>query len=117
SPRRCHDVPAAMGAFDGQVALITGASSGIGAALGRELARQGADVALLARRTERLETLALEIRATGRRALAIACDVTRDGDLEAAVAEVRAALGGIAVAPANARYTAIGPPQPLSPHH
>jgi len=103
-----------MGAFDGQVALITGASSGIGAALGRELARQGADVALLARRTERLETLALEIRATGRRALAIACDVTRDGDLEAAVAEVRAALGGIDVAVANAGYGVMGPVERLS---
>jgi short-subunit dehydrogenase len=103
-----------VGAFDGQVALVTGASSGIGAALGLELARQGADVALLARRTDRLEAVARQIGAAGRRALAIACDVTRDGDLEAAAARTRAALGRIDVVVANAGYGVVGPVERLA---
>jgi short-subunit dehydrogenase len=66
-----------MAQLDGKVAFITGASSGIGAAMAREFARRGADTVLLARRRERLEALALEIRARGRKALTIRCDVTR----------------------------------------
>src|SRR5262249_30405755 len=98
-----------MGAFDGQVAFITGASSGIGAALARELARQGADVALAARRTDRLEELAADVLGTGRRAIALACDVTRDGDLEAAAGRTRAELGRIDVVVANAGFGVVGP--------
>src|ERR1043165_4450390 len=51
--------------FANQVAIITGASSGIGWELAKTLARQGATVGLVARRKERLETLALEIQAFG----------------------------------------------------
>jgi short-subunit dehydrogenase len=97
-----------MGAFDGQVAFITGASSGIGAALAREFARQGADVALAARRVERLEALARDLRGMGRRAVAIACDVTRDGELEAAAARARAAFGRLDVVVANAGFGIVG---------
>jgi short-subunit dehydrogenase len=97
-----------MEALAGQVAFITGASSGIGAALAREFARRGADVALVARRVDRLETLATEIQAGGRRALAVAGDVTRDGDLEAAVARTREALGPIGVLVANAGFGVLG---------
>ena len=95
--------------FAGQVAFITGASSGIGAALAREFARAGADVALAARRGDRLEQLAAEIEATGRRALALPCDVTVDGDLERAAAQARAALGRIDVVVANAGFGVAGP--------
>ncbi|MEW6368492.1 MAG: SDR family oxidoreductase [Acidobacteriota bacterium] len=97
-----------MSAFDGRVALITGASSGIGAALARELARQGASLALLARRTDRLESLAEEIRGMGRRAISVTCDVSRDDDINRAVGLVLADLGQIDVAVANAGFGVVG---------
>jgi short-subunit dehydrogenase len=100
--------------FPGQVALITGASSGIGAALAREFSRQGADVALLARRRDLLTALAGEIEARGRRALVIAGDVTVDGDLERAVAEAQAALGRLDVVVANAGFGVVGPVEHLA---
>jgi len=91
------------------VIFITGASSGIGAALAREFAGGGADVALVARRVDRLEQLAAEIRVAGRRALVVPCDVTLDGDLERAAARTRAALGRIDVVVANAGFAVTGP--------
>ncbi len=97
-----------MGGLLGKVALITGASSGIGAALALEFARRGADVALLARRTDRLASLAAQIGRLGRRALPLACDVTRDGDVEQAVATTIAALGGVDYAVANAGFGVVG---------
>ncbi len=93
-----------MERLEGKVAFITGASSGIGAALAREYAARGADVVLAARRRERLDELAEEIEARGRRALAVACDVTRDGDLEAAVATALERLGRIDHLVANAGF-------------
>jgi short-subunit dehydrogenase len=92
----------------GKVALITGASSGIGAGMAREFARRGADVVLTARRWERLEALALEVRARGQRALAVRCDVARDGDLEAAVAEALEEFGRIDWVVANAGFGVAG---------
>jgi short-subunit dehydrogenase len=94
--------------FSGQAVFITGASSGIGAGLAREFARCGADVVLAARRAERLEVLAAEIRHGGRRALAIGCDVTRDGDVERAMAAARTAFGRVDVVVANAGFGVVG---------
>jgi short-subunit dehydrogenase len=94
--------------FAGQVVFITGASSGIGAALAREFARAGADVALAARRVDRLAQLAAEIVATGRRALVLPCDVTVDGDLERTAARTRETLGRIDVVVANAGFGVVG---------
>jgi short-subunit dehydrogenase len=96
------------GRFSDQVAFITGASSGIGAGLARAFAREGANVALLARRVDRLEALAAEIRGRGRRALAIPCDVTQEGDLERAAARTREELGRIDVVVANAGFGVVG---------
>src|SRR5687768_4100892 len=75
-------------------AVITGASSGIGLALARELARRGYDLALLARRGELLDELAAGIRARGRRAAAISCDVIDAAAVRAAVDHASSELGG-----------------------
>jgi short-subunit dehydrogenase len=94
--------------FAGSAVFITGASSGIGAALSLEFAREGADVVLAARRRDRLESLAAEIGAIGRRAVVAPCDVTREGDLERAAAAGRAAFGKLDVVVANAGFGVTG---------
>jgi len=91
-----------MERFLGQTVFITGASAGIGAALCRRFAAEGADVALLARRKDALESVASAVRALGRRAIPIGCDVNRDGDLERAAEAVRHETGRIDVVVANA---------------
>jgi NADP-dependent 3-hydroxy acid dehydrogenase YdfG len=100
--------------IDGTVAFITGASSGIGAALAEEFARRGADVVLAARRADRLEDVADRVRGHGRRALVVTCDVTRDGDLEAAVAKALAAFGRLDWVVANAGFGVAGALHKLS---
>ena len=97
-----------MRRIDGSVAFITGASSGIGAALAEEFARRGADVALAARRADRLEEVAQRVRGHGRRALAVTCDVTRDGELEAVVAQALATFGRLDWVVANAGFGVAG---------
>jgi short-subunit dehydrogenase len=101
-------------AFGGQAVLITGASSGIGAALAREFGARGADVALLARRADRLAALAADVERWGRRALAIRADVTVDGDLERAVAATLAAFDRLDVVVANAGFGVVGPVERLT---
>jgi NADP-dependent 3-hydroxy acid dehydrogenase YdfG len=76
-----------------RVAVVTGASSGIGEATARRLAASGAAVALIARRTDRLETLAKEIEQDGGTALVLAADVADADAMRAAAAEVEAKLG------------------------
>jgi short-subunit dehydrogenase len=90
--------------------LITGASSGIGAALAREYDKRGARVALLARRKDRLEKLAKELHD----AKAIECDVTSDASVQAAVREALAAFGDLDVVIANAGIGIMGSVEELS---
>ncbi len=94
--------------FKGKTVFITGASSGIGETLAKKFADRGANLALLARRVDRLRRLAAECERRGVRALAIVCDVTRDGDLESAATQARAAFGRIDVVIANAGFGVAG---------
>jgi NAD(P)-dependent dehydrogenase (short-subunit alcohol dehydrogenase family) len=77
--------PPAAGTLTGRVVLITGASSGVGAALARAFAAAGADVALFARNEADLERVADACRETGREALVVPGDVTRPADCAALV--------------------------------
>src|SRR5687768_1589358 len=94
----------------GKVVLVTGASGGIGEALVRQAAAGGAAVVLAARRLDRLERIAGELTALegSGGALAVACDVTQDGQVEHAVARARERFGRLDIAIANAGYAVSG---------
>jgi len=80
----------------GKHAIVTGGSQGIGKAIARELAREGADVAIVARKKEPLEAAARELAAeTGRRIIPLAADVTSKEQVEGMVAQAAAQLGGL----------------------
>ncbi len=93
----------------GTVALVTGASSGIGEATARRLAADGAAVALAARRVDRLEALAREIEDAGGRALAIESDVIDRAQAEALVERTVAELGRLDTVVNNAGVMLLGP--------
>jgi NADP-dependent 3-hydroxy acid dehydrogenase YdfG len=95
--------------LDGTVALVTGASSGIGAATARSLAAEGAAVALVARRRERLEELAADIRADGGSALVLEADITEQAQAVEAVAQAVNQLGRLDTVVNNAGVMLLGP--------
>jgi len=88
--------------LDGETALVTGASSGLGAHFAVTLARAGARVVLAARRTDRLEALAKEIEASGGKAVAMALDVRDPASVKACFDGGEAALGPVTVLINNA---------------
>jgi NADP-dependent 3-hydroxy acid dehydrogenase YdfG len=93
----------------GTVALVTGASSGIGAATASVLAARGAAVALAARRQDRLDALAANIREQGGTALVLECDITDQEQAAAAVARTVAELGRLDTLINNAGVMLLGP--------
>ncbi|WP_328443652.1 SDR family oxidoreductase [Amycolatopsis sp. NBC_00438] len=98
-----------MSDIDGKVVAITGASGGIGEAVARLLAERGAAVVLGARRTERLEKVAEDIRGQGGRAVVCPTDVTVREDLDRLVARAVEEFGRLDVLVSNAGISKIGP--------
>jgi NADP-dependent 3-hydroxy acid dehydrogenase YdfG len=98
-----------MPTLDGTVVAITGASSGIGEATARLLAERGAAVVLGARRRDRIDAVARDIRDAGGRATGCATDVTRPEDLQRLVATAVAEFGRIDVLVNNAGVAPISP--------
>jgi NAD(P)-dependent dehydrogenase (short-subunit alcohol dehydrogenase family) len=88
--------------FEGKVALVTGAGTGIGAAAARLLAKRGAAVTVAGRRKEPLEEVARSIREAGGRALVVAADVGVAGDVKDAVEQTVGEFGGLNLAVNNA---------------
>jgi NAD(P)-dependent dehydrogenase (short-subunit alcohol dehydrogenase family) len=98
-----------MPALPGQVVIVTGASSGIGAATARRLARAGAKVVISARRPDRLDALARELDPAGASVLAVAGNVTSEADREKLVAATLQRFGRIDALVNNAGYGMRGP--------
>ncbi|MFM8991430.1 MAG: SDR family NAD(P)-dependent oxidoreductase [Alphaproteobacteria bacterium] len=90
----------------GRAALVTGASSGLGAHFARLLAGEGAAVALAARRVDRIDALAGELRGAGARVIAVAMDVTDAASVQRAVEQAEQELGRLDVLVNNAGITA-----------
>ena len=95
--------------LSGTVALVTGASSGIGQAAAADLAARGASVALVARRTDRLEELASSITDAGGTALTLTADVTDQDEAKQAVARTVEELGRLDTVINNAGVMLLGP--------
>jgi NAD(P)-dependent dehydrogenase (short-subunit alcohol dehydrogenase family) len=95
-------MPVADFSLAGKVAIVTGASRGIGRSIALGLAEHGADVALAARKPETLEEAAAAVRALGRRALAVPTNVRRVPELRALVERTRAELGRVDILVNNA---------------
>lgn len=96
-------------ALTGTVALVTGASSGIGEAAARALAAHGAAVSLVARRKDRLESLAKELGASGARTLVLEADVTDRRQAEDAVQRTVNTMGRLDTVVNNAGVMLLGP--------
>jgi gluconate 5-dehydrogenase len=93
----------------GRVAVVTGASSGLGVQMAKALARQGADIAILARRKEKLEAVAEEIKALGVKCLSVQCDVTDTEAIKKAAELVEAEFGKVDILVNNAGSGGVGP--------
>ena len=105
-----------MGRWSGSVVFITGASAGIGEALARHMASEGATVVVGARRLarDRLESLVAALNQSGATAMAVQCDVTDEGATKDAVEKILAAYGKLDVVVANAGFGVAGSLMKLS---
>jgi 3-oxoacyl-[acyl-carrier protein] reductase len=100
--------------LEGKVALVTGASRGIGLAIARSLAGMGAKLGLCARESKRLEGVAREFEREGIAVLAVPADVTRPADIAALVQAIERTLGPIEILVNNAGIGYFGPVQEAS---
>ncbi len=98
----------------GQVALVTGASRGIGLAIAGRLARMGARVAICGRNAKALERAAKDLRQSGSEALGVPADVTRASEVAGLVQRTRESLGPIDILVNNAGVGAFGPAHEMS---
>lgn len=101
--------------LDGKIAVVTGASSGLGVAFAQALAEAGAHLALGARRVERLEETKALVEQTGSRAIAVATDVTRPEDCQHLVDAAMAEFGRVDILVNNAGVAAAVPASRESP--
>jgi NAD(P)-dependent dehydrogenase (short-subunit alcohol dehydrogenase family) len=95
--------------LSGKVALVTGASSGLGVHFARTLAAEGASIAIAARRADRLVSLQAELQAAGGKAAAVELDVQSAESISAALDAVEAALGPIDIVVNNAGISIVKP--------
>jgi gluconate 5-dehydrogenase len=86
----------------GKVAMVTGASSGLGVEFAKALAKQGADIAILARRKEKLEEVKKTIEGMGVRCFAVKCDVLKNSEIGDAVGKIKQHYGRIDILVNNA---------------
>ncbi|MBR3013256.1 MAG: SDR family oxidoreductase [Bacteroidales bacterium] len=101
--------------FKGQVALVTGCSGGLGVQMAKALANQGCNIVPVARRMEKLEEVASELRSTyGVEVLPIKCDITSTEQVEAAVKQALAHFGRIDVVINNAGTGAVAPAEDIT---
>jgi NAD(P)-dependent dehydrogenase (short-subunit alcohol dehydrogenase family) len=103
--------------LDGKVAIVTGASSGLGVSFAEGLAQAGADVAIAARREDRLRATADLVHAAGRRALSVRTDVSKPEDCQALVNATVEAFGKVDVLVNNAGMSGGGPATREDPDH
>ena len=101
-----------MGKLDGKIALVTGSSRGIGAAIARQFAREGARVAVHGRDTGALADVVADIERVGGRAIGVTADVTRFEQIESVRRDIEQRLGPIEILVANAGKNFV-PPGPL----
>jgi NAD(P)-dependent dehydrogenase (short-subunit alcohol dehydrogenase family) len=102
-----------MALLDGKVAVVTGGGRGVARGVALELAKAGADVAIVEIDPDNAKKVALEIEDLGRRSIAVVCDVSRRDEVDRAVATTVAELGGLDILVNMAHYLKPGFDRPL----